>query len=345
MTEEGDRPRWFSDRAGLSILAAVSGILAALLVLTQLQYILLAIVLAYVLTPAQRRLERHLRSVTAALSLILLSVFAIFIPVAYILLVAIQQGLGLLTAIQDGELSLDTIQDRIGTSGYVIDFDLLYTTYQEPIATGLERLATGAITVIGGLPGVLIGLTVTVFVLFALLRNGEQLVAWLRSVVPVSDRVQRELLDELDTLMWASVIGNVAVAVVQAVLLGIGLVLVGMPGVVFLTVATFILTLLPLVGAFGVWLPVSIYLLTIGRPISAVLLFVYGSLVSASDLYVRPAIINRSGALNVATIVVGIFGGIILFGAMGLFVGPVVLGGTKVVLDLFAQERVEPTTG
>lgn len=120
---------------------------------------------------------------------------------------------------------------------------------------------------------------------------------------------------------------------------------VGMPGVVFLTVATFILTLLPLVGAFGVWLPVSIYLLAIGRPISAVLLFVYGSFVSASDLYVRPAIINRSGALNVATIVVGIFGGIVLFGAIGLFVGPVVLGGAKVVLDLFAQERVESTTG
>lgn len=345
MTEKGDPPRWFSDRAGLSILAAVSGVLAALLVFSHLQYILLAIVLAYVLAPAQRRLERHLRSVTAALTLILLTVFAIFIPVAYILIVAIQQGLELLTAIQDGELSLDAIQDRIETVGYVIDFDLLYTTYQEPIATGLERLATGAITVIGGLPGVLIGLIVTVFVLFALLRDGEQLVAWLRTVVPVSDRVQRELLEELDTLMWASVIGNVAVAVVQAVLLGIGLVLVGMPGVVFLTVATFILTLLPLVGAFGVWLPVSIYLLAIGRPIAAVLLFVYGSLVSASDLYVRPAIINRSGALNVATIVVGIFGGIVLFGAMGLFVGPVVLGGTKVVLDLFAQERVEPTTG
>ena len=121
----------------------------------------------------------------------------------------------------------------------------------------------------------------------------------------------------------------------------IGLALVGVPGVVFLTVATFILTLLPLVGAFGVCLPVSGYLLAIGRLTAAVLLFVYGSLVSASDLYLRPAIINRSGAPNVATIVVRV----VLFGPIGLLVGPVVLGGATVVLDLFAQERVDSTTG
>lgn len=240
--------------------------------------------------------------------------------------------------------SLDIVQARLETIGYVIDFDLLYATYQEPIASGLQRLATGAVTVIGGLPGVLIGLTVTVFVLFALLRDGEQFVTWLQSIVPLSDRVERELLRDLDALMWASVIGNVAVAAVQAVLLGIGLALVGLPGVVFLTVATFVLTLLPLVGAFGVWLPVSGYLFAIGRPTTAVLFFAYGSVVSVSDLYLRPAIINRSGTINVA-IVVGIFGGIVLFGAIGLFVGPVILGGSKIVLDLFAQERADSTVG
>lgn len=345
MTEQGDRQHWFSDHIALSILAVVSGVLGLLFVFTQLQYILLAIVLAYVLTPTQRKLERYTSSDVAALILILLSVFALFIPVAYLLILAIQQGLELLTAFQEEGISLDIVPDRIEILDYVIDFDLLYATYQEPIATVVQRLATGAVTVIGGLPGLLIGLTVTAFVLFALLRDGEQFLTWLQSILPLSDRVERELFEELDALMWASVIGNVVVAGIQAVLLGVGLALVGVPGVVFLTVATFVLTLLPLVGAFGVWLPVSGYLLAIGRPTVAVLFFVYGSLISVSDLYLRPAIINRSGAINVAIIVVGIFGGIVLFGAIGLFVGPVILGGSKVVLDLFAQERADSTVG
>jgi predicted PurR-regulated permease PerM len=323
------------------MMAIGSGILAGLIVLTQLQYVLLAIILAYVLAPVQQRLERYLSATMAAVTLIVISIFVILVPVAYIFTIAIQQGLGLLAVIQGGELSLDLIEGRIETIGYVIDLDLLYATYQEPIAAGLQRLATGTLTVISGLPGLLIGLTVTMFVLFTLLRDREQFLTWLRAVVPVSEDVQRDLLRELDALMWASVIGNVAVAGIQAILLGIGLALLGVPGVVFLTVATFILTLLPLVGAFGVWIPVSLYLFAISRPTAAVLLFVFGSVVSVSDFYLRPAIINLSGALNVAIIVVGIFGGIVLFGAMGLFVGPVVLGGSKVVLDLFAQERVE----
>ena len=339
MNEKRDYSRWSTDRDPLTILAVVSGVLASLLIFTQIQYVLLAVVLAYVLAPAQQILERRVSPMVAAISLVTITIFAVLVPIAYVLAIAVQQGLELLSAFQEGELSPGAIQDRLETVGYVVDLELVFATYEEPITAGLQSIATGAITVISGLPGVLIGLTVTGFVLFALLRDGERFLDWLRSVVPVRDRVQRELFSELDALMWASVVGNVAVAGIQAILLGIGLALLGVPGVVFLTVATFVLALLPLVGAFGVWVPVSLYLLVIGRPVSAVLLIVYGSLVSASDIYLRPAIISRSGALNVAIIVVGIFGGIVLFGAIGLFVGPVVLGGAKVVLDIFAKER------
>jgi predicted PurR-regulated permease PerM len=345
MTKRGAEARWPSDRVGLSILAVVSGVFAALIVLTQLPYIFLAIVLAYVLAPAQQRLEQHMSAGSAALALTSLSVLLLFVLVAYVITIAIQQGLALFNAIQAGEFSPDVVQDRIAAIGYVVDLELVYATYQEPIATGLDRLATGAMTAIGGLPGVFIGLTVTIFVLFVLLRDGDRFVIWLEGVVPVSETVQQELMAELDDLMWASVVGNVAVAGIQAGLLGIGLVLVGMPGAVFLTVVTFVLCLLPLVGAFGVWVPVSIYLFGIGRPMPALIIFVIGSVVSGSDTYLRPAIINRSGALNVAVITVGIFGGIIVFGVVGLFIGPVVLGGTKVVLDQFARERAESTTG
>jgi len=345
MTPQGSQPRWPSDRVGLSILAAMSGVLTALIVLTQLPYIMLAIVLAYVLAPAQRRLEQHVSAGSAAITLTSLSVLLLLALVAYIVTTAIQEGLALLSAIQAGAFSQAVIQDRMAANGYVVDLDLLSATYHGPITIGMDRLATGAMTAIGGLPGVLIGLTVTTFVLFVLLRDGERLFAWLRAVVPIADDIQRELIGELDDLMWASVVGNAAVAGIQAVLLGIGLVLVGMPGVVFLTVATFVLCLLPLVGAFGVWIPVSIYLLGTGRPDQALVIFVIGSVVSTSDSYLRPAIINRSGALNVAVITVGIFGGIIVFGVVGLFIGPVVLGGTKIVLDQFARERAESTTG
>ncbi|QZY00927.1 AI-2E family transporter [Halobaculum rubrum] len=345
MTAEDTEARWPSDRTGLSFLAVVSIVFAALIVLTQLPYIILAIVLAYVLTPAQQRLERRLSAGSAAFTLTAISVLLLFVLVTYIVTIAIQQGLALFTAIQAGEFSSGAVESHVATIGHVVDLEALYATYQGPIGTGLERLATGALIAIDGLPSVFIGLTVTTFVLFVLLRDGTQLVAWLRTVVPVSEPVQRELMGELDDLMWASVVGNVAVAGIQAVLLGTVLVLVDMPGFVFLTVVTFVLCLLPLVGAFGVWVPASVFLLAMGRPVAALIIVGTGSVVSVSDTYLRPLIINRSGALNVAVITVGIFGGIIVFGVVGLFIGPVVLGGTRVILDQFARERAESTSG
>ena len=127
-------------------------------------------------------------------------------------------------------------------------------------------------------------------------------------------------------------------------LIGVGLAIAGLPSVIFLTVATFVLTLLPLVGAFGVWLPAAVYLLAVGRPAAGAVIAVYGLLVTFSDAYFRPALIGRTGTLNSAIIVIGIFGGVVVFGAVGLFIGPVVLGTAKLVLDSFAQEHTGEST-
>mgnify|MGYP002760336528 FL=1 len=326
------------ERRTLTVIALAGALVAGLLVSTYLRYVLLAVVLAYVLTPAHRRLSAYVRPDIAAVGLILLTVVVLFIPLLFVTVVAIQQGLGLLGAFRRGELD-GFLLEPIDLFGYSVDGSQLYATYRPSIETGLGRLAGWGLELVRGLPSVIVGLSVTAFILFALLRDGHRLLAWTMAVVPVSRSVQEELLAELDDLMWASVVGNVVIAASQAVTLGVGFLIAGLPGVTFLTVAAFLLTLLPLVGSFGVWVPAAIYLLAGDRPTAAGAMLVFGVLVSISDVYLRPAVINRAGAINVAVIAMGIFGGIVLFGGVGLFIGPVVLGGAKEVLDLYARER------
>ncbi|ELY57682.1 AI-2E family transporter [Natronolimnohabitans innermongolicus] len=345
MADGIDTPGWLSNRVGLTVLAVVAVSLAALILLPYLQYVLLGVVLAYILMPAQRRLEPVVGSMVSALILVGVAILAILLPVAYLLVVALREALQVITAVQEGTIGVADIESRLEVIDPDIELADLYEAYQEPIGTTLQELATTGIEIVSGLPGILIGLTVTVFVLFALLRDGDQLVAWCRRVLPIDDEIQRELLAELDQLMWASVVGNVAVAAIQAIALGVGLAALGVPTVVLLTVLTFVFALLPLIGAFGVWVPVTIYLLVVGDFIAAAALIAYGSIVSASDTYLRPALIGRTSAFNSAIIVVGIFGGLVVFGAVGLFIGPVILGGAKVTLDAFARERngaIEP---
>jgi predicted PurR-regulated permease PerM len=329
-----------SERRVLGILALVSCTLALFVALPYLQYVLLGAVLAYVFAPAQRALAPVVGRTGAALSLLSTAVVLLILPVLYVLSIAVRQASGLATTAQQEGWSAAGIERELQAIGTGFDVDQAIVTYemhQTEIDGGVQGVLSGAAGFVGGIPSILIGLTISVFVLFSLLRDGDRLAAWLYRVAPMRESFRDELFTELDRLMWASVVGNVIVSAIQAVLLGIGLYFLEVPGVVFLTVATFVLALLPLVGAFGVWVPVTIYLLVLGRPGAAAILFVYGTLVSASDLYLRPAIIGKSGTLSAGVIVVGIFGGVAVFGAVGLFIGPVIIGSVKVVMELFSR--------
>jgi predicted PurR-regulated permease PerM len=129
---------------------------------------------------------------------------------------------------------------------------------------------------------------------------------------------------------------------VQAVLLGIAFI-VGVQNIVFWTVVTFIASMLPLVGALIIWLPALIYLLVVAQPVAALALFIFGAIViSTVDNLLRPMVLRRGAQLSPVLTIIGIFGGIALFGFVGLFVGPIVLGVTKLIVEIFVREYTAP---
>lgn len=339
MARKPPPPAWLVREPGLTALAVLAGLVALVVLLPYLQFVLFGMVLAYILFPIQQRAEQFVRPTIAAIIVVVAALLLVLIPLIYLLTIAVHQSLSVVNAVRSGQLDIASVELLFETAGYPVDLVVLYESNQARIAMALREVTTQAIDLAGSLPGLFIGLTITLFVLFTLLRDGERLVTWVQWVVPIDEEILDELREGLDQLMWASVVGNVAVAAMQAVLLGIGLAIAGLPAVVFLTVATFVLTLLPLVGAFGVWVPAAVYLVAVDRPITGVAIAIYGLLVTLSDVYFRPALIGRTVAFNSAVIVVGIFGGLIVFGAVGLFIGPVVLGGAKLVFDSFAREH------
>jgi len=344
MSSRPEPPAWLVAQPGLTALALLSSLLVLFVLLPYLQFALFGVVLAYILFPVQERAEEHVRPTIAAIGVVVAALIFVLIPIIYLLTIAIQQSLRVVSAVREGQIDLASIEELFEGIGYDVDIAVLYEANQERIAAGLQQITSGAVDLVGSLPGLFIGVTITLFVLFALLRDGEEFVAWVQWVLPIDDEVSDELREGLDQLMWASVVGNVAVAAIQAVLLGVGLAIAGLPAVIFLTVATFVLTLLPLVGSFGVWVPAAIYLVAVGRPTAGAAITVYGLIVTFSDTYFRPALIGRTGAFNATTIVIGIFGGLAVFGAVGLFIGPVVLGGAKLVLDCFARGHTGEST-
>ena len=321
-------------------------LLTLFIVLPFVEYVIAAVILAYVLFPLHVRLEawieslhRRLNGGTAsmlsALSLILTSIVAVVVPLTYIALVFVED----LVAIAEGDTGLDVaaIEARIAAlTGEEADVATWLTTAGEVL---IETLFGGVSGIVTGALQASLGLALTLFVLYYTLLEGPEFVAWLRSIVPLPADVTDDLFAKVDATTWGVVIGHISVALLQAVIAGIGLWIAGIPNVVFWTFVMAILALLPLIGAFLVWGPAAAYLVVVDQVTAGVLLAIYGvAVVSMVDNYARPIVIDKQAHLNPGIILVGVFGGVYSIGFTGLFVGPIVIGVLAATLETFRED-------
>lgn len=323
----------------LRLLLVFVGGLSVLLVLPYLQAILAAGLVAYLSVPLNDRLSKRLGRSFGTLTTVVITVLIVLVPVVILVSVAADQAVSLVRSI---ELPQSVTAESLLENFIRRDIDM--ANLEEPITgaveTGLRGVLGRSLGILGRLPAFLISSVIFLFTLFALLRDGDRLIDWLRSVTPLDPATMDELLDRTDSLLWAAVVANVFVAAVQAVLTVLAFAVLGFDDLVFWTIATFVLSLLPLIGASIVWIPAVIYLVLVGSVPSAVGLFVYGSIVvSGSDNFIRPLAMQQGAELNSGLLVLGIFGGVSLFGFIGLFVGPVLLGLSKALVELLAAER------
>ncbi|WP_440991774.1 AI-2E family transporter [Haloarchaeobius baliensis] len=335
MTADDDR----SSVTFLRLLLAVIGTLSVLLVLPFLQAVLAGGLLAYLVAPVSRRLSRRLGPTIGAAVTILVTVLVVLVPVLAVLGIAAEQAV---TLVRGAELPDVAALELILQEWLGADADL--SRLEGPLASaaeiGVRGLAGSLVGILAGIPAIAVGSVIFLFSFFYLLRDGDDLVRWLRTAAPLDPEILDDLTRRADELLWAAVVGNVIVAGIQAVLTVLGFVAVGIGDIVFWGVATFLLSLLPLIGASIVWVPAVVYLALVGNIPAAIGLLVYGSLIiSGSDNYVRPLVMQRGAHLNPGLIVVGIFGGVAVFGFLGLFVGPVVLGLTKATAEALVAQR------
>lgn len=330
----------------LLLLIGVVALLTLFIVLPFVEYVIAAALLAYVLYPIHVRLERRIEpvhrringavaSTMSALVLILASLVAVIVPLAYITRVFVED----LVALAEGDTGLDviTIEARIAElTGEEVDIETWLATVGDVL---VDTLFGGVSGIVSSVLQASLGLALVLFLLYYTLLEGPEFVAWLRSIVPLPSTVTDGLFEKIDATTWGVVIGHISVALLQAVVAGVGLWIAGIPNVVFWTFVMAVLALLPLIGAFLVWGPAAAYLVVIDQTTAGILLAVYGVVVvSMVDNYARPIVIDKQAHLNPGIILLGVFGGVYSIGFTGLFVGPIVIGVLAATMETFRED-------
>jgi predicted PurR-regulated permease PerM len=332
-------------RAVITGLAGLLLVLAFLLVRPVIEFFLLAVLLAYPLRPLQKRFEGTFGPRLTAAGLVIGATVVIILPILWLIRVVVREGRALVQRIRDGDLTFDDVERWIEeATGEEVDL-------MEAAQTGLQEsgigTVDGALGILGTVTNLLIGVALTMFLLYYFLKDGDRFHLWFQATVPLPDHILAELRQELDDVVWAVLASHVLIAVIQGIVAGLGLIVLGVPNAIFWTIVMIFLAVLPIIGSFLVWGPACIYLVTIDQPAAAVALFVYGSIVvSFCDDFLRPIIVDRytEKRLNPGAIVLGILGGVYLIGFIGIFFGPVIIGSLRSVLDVYRREYVDDTS-
>ncbi len=192
---------------------------------------------------------------------------------------------------------------------------------------------------LGNLGLLLIEFLLTVVVAAVLYQSGESAAAWMRRF---ARRLAGDAGEGAVVLAAQSVravaLGIVVTALAQSVLGGIGLMIAGVPFAGVLTAAMFVLGVAQ-IGAGPVLIGAVIWVFWMGEPAWGTALLVWSVLVMSIDNVLRPLLIKRGAAhLSLLLILVGVIGGLLAFGVIGLFIGPLVLAVVWTLVNAWIRQ-------
>jgi predicted PurR-regulated permease PerM len=191
-----------------------------------------------------------------------------------------------------------------------------------------------------GAPGAMVRVGLTVVIFFFFLRQGPGWGRRLREALPLQPAHADELVETVTRSINAVFRGVLLTAATQSVLGFVGYTVAGAPVPVILASLTFLASLLPFVGAAGVWLPTAIGLYLSGDLRAAIGLSIYGTLVvSLVDNFLRPFFIGRDMHLPLLWLFLSIIGGLQAFGFLGVVLGPAALALFLACYRIYMQER------
>ena len=346
------KPQPIEERFFLWLLVVVS-LLFAWIMWPFSAAILWAVVFAILFMRLNRRLTARMggRRTWASLVTLVLVLVAVILPLMIVASMLVQEASGTYERMRSREIDfgqyarqiydalpswITSVLDRFGLG----DFAAIQERVSTGVAAGGKAIAGHVLSFGQSTLEFIVSFFVMLYILFFLLRDGDELMRRVREAIPLAPERREALLTKFGLVVRASVKGNVVVAIVQGALGGLIFWIMGIHGVLLWSVVMAILSLLPAVGTALVWGPVALYFLATGAVVKGVVLIAYGVLViGLVDNVLRPLLVGKDTRIPDYVILVATLGGIAVFGVNGFIIGPVIAALFLAAWDLFIESR------
>ncbi|MBU0461280.1 MAG: AI-2E family transporter [Nanoarchaeota archaeon] len=336
-------------------------VLAFLVVRPFITLILTSAVISYVLYPLFKRLrERTGRPSLSAAICIIIALIVVAVPIFFVASQVVDEGYSIYRQLKDnvgdGGGPFEECENKTTwICSLYLDSNALNEKYGFDmnlyIKQGIEAIAAKALSFTTGIllkvPTVLFQIFVMIFLIFFMLVDGKKALAYMWKLLPLNRHHEAHIARTFTDLIHATLYGAVLIAVIQGVLAGIGFLIFGVNAPFLWGMLSIIAAFLPFVGASIIWVPIVLKMVVEGLIISdntlllkALGLFLYCFLfVSTIDNVIKPKIVGDKAKLHPVIVLLGVFGGLALFGFVGIIIGPLLLALFIAMLRIYEDEK------
>ncbi len=332
----------------LFILAAVG---ALLYILVQLSVVVIpvvvALLLAALLQPAAAWLVRSGWPRAAAATVVLIGGLAVVTGIIWLVVAQISASFAdLADQVNNG---IDSVRNWLVNGPLSLSqrqLDDAFSSAQESLTNNRDVLADGALTTALTVGHVITGLALALFTLFFLLKDGRSIWTWVHRLFPTQTR---QAIDEAATRSWRTLISYVrataAVALFDAVIIGIGLLILQVPLAIPLAALVFLGAFIPIIGSFIAGLvAVLIALVSNGFVVAMIVLAVIIVVMQFEGHVLQPLLLGRAVQVHPLAVVLAIAAGLLVAGIFGALIAVPIVACTNVATTYLMRRGDGPDT-
>lgn len=319
----------------------ILAVLSFLLIKPVLMAIVVALILAFVFSPVYDWLLKRIKSPNLTVSMIIAFVLVIIVlPLWFLTPILIKQSFKIFQATQqiDFVTPLQNIFPSLfATEQFSSEIGGIISSFTSNAANYVVNFFARLLL---DFPKLSLQLVVVLFTFFYVLRDKEKVLKYISGLSPFSKDVERKFAYYSKGISSSVIYGQVIVGIIQGIIVGIGLFVFGISNALFLTLLAALAGIFPIIGTALVWIPVMIYLIIAGNNVSAIGIFIFGIFSSTIDNFLRPMIVSRRTDLHTAVVIVGMIGGIFMFGILGVILGPLILAYLIIIIELYRKKDI-----
>ena len=303
--------------------------------------LVLAGTLAFLFRPFYERLVRVFRyQSAAALVTVAIVTLIVFVPIGFLGVRIFEDMTGLYTTLAShGGFDFGTALTKFLQTHFaelhIPDISLTFNDYARQ---GLTWLIQNLGTFFSGVAQLFFTAFLSLLGLFYFLKDGGSLKTWVRNTVPLAPEYVDDITREMEAVGSSVIRGTLMVAILQGIVMGLGFFIFNIPDPTFWGAIVVPASIIPIVGTWLVAIPAIAYLFFTGQAVSGICLLIW-SLILVNLLYnvVSPQLMHRGVHIHPYLILLGVLGGISVFGPIGFLMGPLVIALLFSLLKIYPK--------